>query len=670
MGMGPESGAGDADYVQRAMIHYEIDTGLPFNTGFEGGSKRHKSTGSSSFNRESGEASINLNTNVDDNDKDEVQEIQRPEVKDKARAAARKNKWSKSSASSSVNEDALARLMVTQMGAQEKEERLAFLEIKRREVKCRERELEQQDMRFYLQSYDYLVGDQRKTMDEIRAKIKTKCVRLGGIEQESPQKGQVTMVTSMPPPLSHARLGCIVVNHSPPVSGNEAVESVAHEGISSLGTIENVHKNMSPGGSKRDHVDSLAPSPKPINGFSILERFQEFISIGQAMGFGMNEAHNRRVLQDYLLEIDSRLDKGEGLPDDLPNLAKTFFDIDIIDRKISIDMTHKAKVKWAIERDKNSKFFHVGEDVSNAVKEFFNSSIFSNGCNPSFIAFIPKILDGPLILNEIVYWCKTRNEQALLFKVDFQKAFNSVRWDHLDDILGKFGLGSKCRGGLRQGDPLSPFLFILVMESLHVAFQRVIDRGMFVPILVGKNDLVPISHLFYANDAMFIGKWSSSNVNVLMMMLHCLDDSFGRLTNNLPFTYLGVIVAANIWRINSWNEVIQKFTIKLSKWKDKSLSVGGLWLSVIKAINGSNGLLNQPPPTCTCCAIWITIHKAAASLKSKGVDLSGFYKKVIGNGNNSNFWYDKWLGHVYFKVKFNRMFNLDLQKDDSVAQKF
>ncbi|GKD89418.1 hypothetical protein Tco_1364925 [Tanacetum coccineum] len=95
MCMGSESGAGDADYVQRAMIHYEIDTGLPFklrhywkilkdhpkcqeiaipsfNTGFEGGSERHKSTGSSSFNTESGEASINLNTNVDNNDEDEV----------------------------------------------------------------------------------------------------------------------------------------------------------------------------------------------------------------------------------------------------------------------------------------------------------------------------------------------------------------------------------------------------------------------------------------------------------------------------------------------------------------------------------------------------------------------------------------------------------------------
>ncbi|GJY71479.1 glutathione S-transferase T3-like protein [Tanacetum coccineum] len=145
-----------------------------FNIGSEGGSKRHKSIGSRSFNTESGEASINLNTNVDENDEDEVQEIQRPEGRDKARAVARKNKGSKSSASSSVNEDELARLMLIEMGAQEKEERLMFLEIKRREVECRERELEHQDMRFYLQPYDHLVGDQRKAMDEIKAKIKAK----------------------------------------------------------------------------------------------------------------------------------------------------------------------------------------------------------------------------------------------------------------------------------------------------------------------------------------------------------------------------------------------------------------------------------------------------------------------------------------------------------------
>ncbi|GKA01227.1 hypothetical protein Tco_0673892 [Tanacetum coccineum] len=123
MRMAQESGAGDEDYVQRAVIHYEINTGVAFKL-------RHY----------------------------EVQEI-RPEGRDKARVAARKKKGSKSGSTSNVNEDALAKLMVTEMTTPEKEERLAFLDIKRREVECRERELEQQDMRFYLQPYDHLTRD-------------------------------------------------------------------------------------------------------------------------------------------------------------------------------------------------------------------------------------------------------------------------------------------------------------------------------------------------------------------------------------------------------------------------------------------------------------------------------------------------------------------------------
>ncbi|GKB14818.1 hypothetical protein Tco_0848741 [Tanacetum coccineum] len=140
----------------------------------------HKSSGSSSFNTESGESSINLNTNIGDNNEDEVQEIRRPEGRDKARDAG-KNKGSKAPGSLYVNEDALARLMVTEMTAQEKEQRKKFLEIKRREVKCRERKAatqeyrqEQEYMRFYLQPYDHLTRDRRKAMDEIRAKIKAK----------------------------------------------------------------------------------------------------------------------------------------------------------------------------------------------------------------------------------------------------------------------------------------------------------------------------------------------------------------------------------------------------------------------------------------------------------------------------------------------------------------
>nr|GEV46300.1 hypothetical protein [Tanacetum cinerariifolium] len=143
-------------------------------------SKRHKSSGSSSFNTEFEEANINLNTNVGDNNEDEVQEIRRLGGRDKARAAG-KNKGSKTLGSSTMNDDALARLMVTEMTNHETEQREKNLEIKRREVECRERDIatqeyrhEQEDMRFYLHPYDHLTENQRKAMDEIKAKIKAK----------------------------------------------------------------------------------------------------------------------------------------------------------------------------------------------------------------------------------------------------------------------------------------------------------------------------------------------------------------------------------------------------------------------------------------------------------------------------------------------------------------
>ncbi|GJU87464.1 hypothetical protein Tco_1295010 [Tanacetum coccineum] len=66
--------------------------------------------------------------------------------RDKARAAE-KNKGSKASGSSSMNDDAMDRLMVTEMIAHDKEQRDAFIKIKRREVECREQEVAAQEYR-------------------------------------------------------------------------------------------------------------------------------------------------------------------------------------------------------------------------------------------------------------------------------------------------------------------------------------------------------------------------------------------------------------------------------------------------------------------------------------------------------------------------------------------
>nr|GEY81496.1 RNA-directed DNA polymerase, eukaryota, reverse transcriptase zinc-binding domain protein [Tanacetum cinerariifolium]GEY81503.1 RNA-directed DNA polymerase, eukaryota, reverse transcriptase zinc-binding domain protein [Tanacetum cinerariifolium] len=128
----------------------------------------------------------------------------------------------------------------------------------------------------------------------------------------------------------------------------------------------------------------------------------------------------------------------------------------------------------------------IENDVFVAIKHFFTYGVIPKGCNSSFIALIPKVpdanlvkdfrrisligsiykiiakilanrlvnvldgivnevqsafvvgrqmLDGPFIINEIIQWCRSKKRKAVIFKVDFEKAFDSVRWDYLDEIL-------------------------------------------------------------------------------------------------------------------------------------------------------------------------------------------------------------------------------------------
>ncbi|GKC49768.1 hypothetical protein Tco_1072513 [Tanacetum coccineum] len=126
MRMAQESGAGDEDYVQRAMIHYQAETGLPFKFSHcwdvLKDSPKWKEITLPNFN--TGSEGGNSTTRG----------------RDKARAAE-KNKGLKALGSSTINDDALARLMVTEMTTAEVQQREAFIEIKRREVECREREV-------------------------------------------------------------------------------------------------------------------------------------------------------------------------------------------------------------------------------------------------------------------------------------------------------------------------------------------------------------------------------------------------------------------------------------------------------------------------------------------------------------------------------------------------
>nr|KAJ0194091.1 hypothetical protein LSAT_V11C800426490 [Lactuca sativa] len=335
----------------------------------------------------------------------------------------------------------------------------------------------------------------------------------------------------------------------------------------------------------------------------------------------------------------------------------------------------------------------IGRDIYMAVKDFERSGNIDKGCNSSFITLVPKskdpntfddyrpisligstykiiskvlverlkkviplvisptqsafikdryILDGPLIVNEVISWLRKSKSKAFLFKVDFEKAFDCLNWDYLDSVMEQMNFGGKWRSwirgclssarasvivngsttkefsferGIRQGDPLSPFLFIMAAEGLNVAMEEAMEHRIFKGITLPKSGPV-LSHLQYADDVIFLGSWSTSNAKNLTRILRCFELSSGLRINMskskiyglgvsnleiellarsvycsvgcIPFMYLGIPVGAAMSRISQWSTLINKFQTRLSKWKASSLSFGGR-LTLCKAVLGSLG---------------------------------------------------------------------------------
>ncbi|GJZ45985.1 RNA-directed DNA polymerase, eukaryota, reverse transcriptase zinc-binding domain protein [Tanacetum coccineum] len=292
-----------------------------------------------------------------------------------------------------------------------------------------------------------------------------------------------------------------------------------------------------------------------------------------------------------------------------------------------------------------------------------------------------------------------KKKHTMIFKVDFEKAYDSVRWDYLDDVLKRFGFSEKWCGwiqncllsskgsvivngtptkefqfhrGLKQGDPLSPFLFLLIMESLHISMQRVVDAGLFRGIQVGSS--LQVSHLFYADDAVFMGHWSEANIDTILRVLDCFYHASGLRINMLksklmgisvssdkvdqaakkigcailqvPFSYLGSKVGCLMSRIQSWSEIVNNILTRLSKWKLKTLSIGGR-LTLLKSVLGSlpiyhmslfkvpaKVLLNMESIRCHFFngiehngkkPIWVKWNKVLASKEKGGLGVLSFY---------------------------------------------
>ncbi|KAJ9678521.1 hypothetical protein PVL29_020644 [Vitis rotundifolia] len=231
-----------------------------------------------------------------------------------------------------------------------------------------------------------------------------------------------------------------------------------------------------------------------------------------------------------------------------------------------------------------------------------------------------QILDASLIANE-----------GLICKLDIEKAYDSINWKFLLKVLQKMGFGPKWVGwmwswlssakfsvlvngvpagffpstkGLRQGDPLSPYLFVMGMEVLDVLIRRAVEGGFLsgCNIRGGSEPPLNISHLFFADDTIIFCEARKDHLTHLSWILFWFEAASGLRINlakseiipvgevvemeelavelgcrvgSLPSQYLGLPLGAPNKAPYMWDGVEERVRRRLALWKRQYISKGG-----------------------------------------------------------------------------------------------
>ncbi|CAN1318107.1 LINE-1 retrotransposable element ORF2 protein [Linum perenne] len=170
------------------------------------------------------------------------------------------------------------------------------------------------------------------------------------------------------------------------------------------------------------------------------------------------------------------------------------------------------------------------------------------------------IQDSIIILHEVIHKLKNRRKGRnydFVLKVDMMKAYDRVSWDFLFIILEKMGFSSRWVGwikaivssvkfavmingrpteffsptrGLRQGDPISPFLFIMITNALSHLIHAEVIRGGIRGIRLNPS-CPPLTHVLFADDTVIFGRATTEEVRNFKDIIARYSAISGQLVN-------------------------------------------------------------------------------------------------------------------------------------------
>ncbi|GJY14273.1 hypothetical protein Tco_0383582 [Tanacetum coccineum] len=230
-----------------------------------------------------------------------------------------------------------------------------------------------------------------------------------------------------------------------------------------------------------------------------------------------------------------------------------------------------------------------------------------------------RISDNILIKQELMHnYHRNRGSPRCAFKIDIQKAYDTVDWKFLENILIKFGFHNtmvkwimacvsstsfslsingnihgffKGKRGLRQGDPLSPYLFTLVMEILTLILKRRVRLSESFRYHRYCQE-IQLINMCFADDLFIFARGDVESSRVIMDSLEEFKLTSGLILSipkrELSVKYLVVPLISSGLLNRDCKILVEKAKNRIGDWKNKSLSFEGrlqLCKSVISSMH-------------------------------------------------------------------------------------